>query len=145
VEVITAEAVNEWVGSSELAHLAPTTVKGIVKTLQTALGKKFGRGKISYPSNDEVETEPRCYLAEEVEKIVDAANGQYKVLFKLAAETGARAGELYALTVDDLLFGYQQEHVQPESGLSEDQKRNPLDQRQALRYGDAEGSFERQN
>jgi integrase len=43
-------------------------------------------------------------LAEEVEKIVDAAKGQYKVLFKLAAETGARAGELYALTVDDLLF-----------------------------------------
>ena len=26
------------------------------------------------------------------------------MLFKLAAETGARAGELYALTVDDLLF-----------------------------------------
>jgi integrase len=81
-----------------------TTVKGIVKTLQTALGKKFGRGKISYPSNEEVETEPRCNLAEEVEKIVGAAKGQYKVLFKLAAEMGARAGELYALTVDDLLF-----------------------------------------
>jgi integrase len=36
--------------------------------------------------------------------MVEAAQGQYKVLFKLAAETGARAGELYALTVDDLLF-----------------------------------------
>ena len=83
---------------------AITTVKGIVKTLQTARGKKFGRGKISYPSNHEVETEPRCNLAEEVEKIVGAAKGQYKVLFKLAAEMGARAGELYALTVDDLLF-----------------------------------------
>src|SRR5262249_52009234 len=59
VEVITAEAVNECVGSSDLAHLAPRTVKGIVKTLQAALGKKFGRRKISYPSSDEVETGPR--------------------------------------------------------------------------------------
>jgi integrase len=104
VEVITAAAVNEWVGEPELAHLSPTTVKGIVKTLQTALGKKFGKGAISYSSRSEVESDPRCYLVEEVEQIVEAAKGQYKVLFKLAAETGARAGELYALTVDDLLF-----------------------------------------
>jgi integrase len=80
------------------------TVKGIVKTLQTALGKRFGRGVVPYPSKDEVDDDPRCYLAEEVQKIVEAAKGQCKVLFKLAAETGARAGELYALTVDDLLF-----------------------------------------
>ena len=51
-----------------------------------------------------MDDDPRCYLAEEVQRIVEAAKGQYKVLFKLAAETGARAGELYALTVDDLLF-----------------------------------------
>jgi len=104
VELITAEAVNEWVGSPQLAHLSPTTAKGIVKNLQTALGRKFGRGAISYPSKDEVDDDPRCYLAEEVQKIVEAAKGQFKVLFKLAAETGARAGEPYALTVDDVLF-----------------------------------------
>jgi len=51
-----------------------------------------------------VDDDPRCYLAEEVQKIVEAAKGKYQVLFKVAAETGARAGELYALTVDDLLF-----------------------------------------
>ena len=104
VELITAELVNEWVGGPDVAHLAPETIKGIVKTLQTALGKRFGRRAISYPSQAEVEGDPRCYLAEDVEKIVDAAKGQYKALFKLAAETGARAGELYALTVNDLLF-----------------------------------------
>jgi integrase len=104
VELITALVVNEWIMSPELAHLSPVTIKGIVKTLQTALGKKFGKGAISYASNTDVEEDPRCYTAEEVLKIVEAAVGQYKVLFKLAAETGARAGELYALTVDDLLF-----------------------------------------
>jgi len=104
VEMVTAQVVNEWVVAPELAHLSPVTVKGIVSTLQLALGKRFGRGAISYPSNGEVEDDPRCYLAEEVKQIVEAAKGQDKVLFKLAAETGARAGELYALTVDDLLF-----------------------------------------
>jgi integrase len=103
VDLITPEVVDEWVGSPELAHLAPATIKGIVRTLQLALGKKFGKA-ISYPSQDEVESDPRCYLAEEVSQIVEAAKGQDKVLFRLAAETGARAGELYALTVDDLLF-----------------------------------------
>jgi integrase len=104
VELITAQAVNEWVVAPELAHLSPVTIKGIVSTLMLALGKRFGRGAISYPSKGEVEDDPRCYLAEEVKQIVEAAKGQDKVLFKLAAETGARAGELYALTVDDLLF-----------------------------------------
>src|SRR5258708_5608355 len=77
MELVTAEAVNEWVGAPEVAHLSPTTVKGIVKTLQTALGKMFARGAISYPSKGEVEDDPRCYLAEEVEKIVEGAKGQY--------------------------------------------------------------------
>jgi integrase len=104
VDVITAQAVNEWIGESGLAHLSRSTLKSIVKTLQMAVGKNFERGKISFPSQHEVEDDPRCYLAEEVEQIVRAAEGQYKVLFRLAAETGARAGELYALTVGDLLF-----------------------------------------
>jgi integrase len=104
VELITAKAVNEWMVAPELGHLSPTTIKGIVTTLQLALGKRFGRGSISYPSIKDVEDDPRCYTAEELKRIVEAAKGQDKVLFKLAAETGARAGELYALTVDDLLF-----------------------------------------
>jgi integrase len=104
VDFITAEAVNEWLVAPELEHLAPSTVRGVVTTLQLALGKRFGKGKISYPSNTKVEDDPRCYTAEEVQKVVEAARGQYSVLFKLAAETGARAGELYALTVGDVLF-----------------------------------------
>ena len=31
------------VGAPELAHLSPVTIKGIVRTLQLALGKKFGK------------------------------------------------------------------------------------------------------
>jgi len=106
VEYVTPEAVNEWLVAPELGHLAPTTLEGIVTTLQLALGRRFPRRSISYPSQTEVEDDPRCNTSEEVERIVEAAKGQYKVLFKLAAETGARAGELYALTVDDILFDH---------------------------------------
>src|SRR5260370_6279853 len=75
VDLITPEAVDEWVGAPELAHLAPATIKGIVRTLQLALGKKFGKA-ISYPSQGEVESDPRCYVAEEVQQIVETAKRQ---------------------------------------------------------------------
>jgi integrase len=50
-----------------------------------------------------VENDHRYYLAEEVKQIVEATKGQYNALFELSAETGARTGEPYVLTVDDLL------------------------------------------
>jgi len=40
----------------------------------------------------------------EVEKIVEAAEGQYKVLFRLAYASGMRAGELFGLHVTDFDF-----------------------------------------
>ena len=107
VECITPKVVNEWLIAPELKHLSRETMKGIISTLQAALGRRFPRRSILYPSQMEVEDDPRCFTAEEVERIVDAAKGQqYKVLFKLAAETGARAGELYALTAGDVLFAH---------------------------------------
>ena len=39
---------------------------------------------------------------EEVRQIVQAAKGQYKVLFLLAAFSGLRAGELFGLHVEDV-------------------------------------------
>jgi len=107
VECITPKVVNEWLIAPELKHLSRETMKRIISTLQAALGRRFPRRSILYPSQMEVEDDPRCFTAEEVERIVDAAKGQqYKVLFKLAAETGARAGELYALTAGDVLFAH---------------------------------------
>ena len=85
VEYITPEAVNPWLIEPELKHLAPDTLKGIVATLQSALGRRFPRRSIKYPSQTGVEEDPRCYSAEEVEQIVDSAKEQYRVLFKLAA------------------------------------------------------------
>jgi integrase len=37
-------------------------------------------------------------------RIVSESNGMWKVLFATAAETGVRAGELFALEVQDIDF-----------------------------------------
>ncbi|MGB0076850.1 MAG: tyrosine-type recombinase/integrase, partial [Candidatus Sulfotelmatobacter sp.] len=42
------------------------------------------------------------YTAEEAKQIINAANGKYKTLYWLAAETGLRPGELCGLRVSDI-------------------------------------------
>jgi len=46
--------------------------------------------------------EPRCLSLEEVSQIVQNASEPYKTLFRFAAETGMRAGEICALQWDDV-------------------------------------------
>lgn len=116
VDMISADAVNEWIGSVSPAkpgkeQLSPNTLKGIVRTLQMAAGRKFARGTIFYPSmvsygTGEDDGEVRCYSADEVRAMIAGElEEKYKLLFMLASETGARAGELYALKIADLDFG----------------------------------------
>jgi integrase len=50
------------------------------------------------------EEEQRWFTQYEVQRIVEAACGQYKVLFHLAASSGLRSGELAGLHVQDLDF-----------------------------------------
>jgi hypothetical protein len=107
VEEITTEAVNEWLGEPELAHVSPKSISGIVRTLQLARGVRFGR-KIAYPSSVSEEDETRCYSSAEVGAILAAATGQYKVLFTMVAESGLRAE---GLAVEDVDFDRHVMHV----------------------------------
>jgi integrase len=113
VDFITAEKVNAWIG--ELGHLARETVRGIIATLQRALGVKFGKGNIHYPANVKATGDTRCYTAGEITAILSGSTGQYGALFTLAAETGMRAGELYGLQVEDIEFSRNVIHVRRSS------------------------------
>lgn len=49
-------------------------------------------------------TEQRYFTPEEVDKIIEAAEGQYKALFTLHYAIGGRFGELAGLHVEDIDF-----------------------------------------
>lgn len=102
LDCITADKVNEWIG--ELSHLSPMSQKHVVATLCLILERRFGRKKITYRSVMEEQQEAVCYTPEEMGKVISEAQGMWKVLFATAAETGARAGELFGLEVGDVDF-----------------------------------------
>src|SRR5258708_36735004 len=100
VDMIRENVVNEWLGS--LSQLAPSTQRGIVKTLQMILGRKLDRKLIHFPSKLEARRQHPCHTPEQMQMIVDAAREPYKTLFAVAAETGIRSGEVYGLHVEDV-------------------------------------------
>jgi integrase len=55
--------------------------------------------------------EQRWFTPSEARRIIDAAKGQYKVLFHLAAYSGLRSGELAGLHVEDIDFARGMIHV----------------------------------
>jgi integrase len=106
---IDARMVNEWIG--ELAHLSPMSIRHLVSTLSLILGRSFGRKEIHYPASVRVEDDAVCYSLEQMAQIIESATGQWKFLFATAAETGCRAGEIYALEVSDIDFVRNVIHV----------------------------------
>jgi integrase len=61
---------------------------------------------------DVPEKEQRYFTAEEMRQIIDAATGQWKVLFATMACTGMRCGEVFGLHVEDLNLSFGQIKVQ---------------------------------
>jgi integrase len=105
LEEVNKQAVQEWINKLEESGLKPKTVSNIVKLLKSILNwSDIGTRdwRLRLPQIPEIEQ--RWFTAEEVEKIVEAAEGQYKVLFRLAYHTGCRCGELFALRVEDFNF-----------------------------------------
>lgn len=81
--------------------LSPKSIRNIVGVLKQILGESVWREwKLSLP---EVPLkEQRCFSPDEMRQIVNAAEGQWKVLFATLASTGLRCGEEFGLHVEDL-------------------------------------------
>jgi integrase len=81
--------------------LSPKSIRNIVGVLKQVLGEKVWREwKLTLPETPE--TEQRCFSPDEMLRIVNAAMGQWKVLFATLASTGLRCGEAFGLHVEDL-------------------------------------------
>jgi len=87
---------------------SPKTRHNLVLTLQmvwkSAMADEYVShdpfNRLKFPSSGP--TSPFFYTAAEAKSIIAAAEGQYKTLYWLAAETGVRPGELCAFFVSDL-------------------------------------------
>jgi len=115
-------------GHLRLDQLGPETQQGFVSRLSGRLSQKFLRNvaatlssalntakawgyvcegmslkRLTFPPRGERKT-PRFFTAEEIRRIVAAAPEPYATIYLLAALTGLRAGELFALKVEDLDF-----------------------------------------
>lgn len=82
-------------------RLSPKTIRNIVGVLKLIVGEKVWREwDLRFPETPH--KEQRCFSPEEMRLIVNAATGQWKVLFATLAGTGMRCGEAFGLHVEDL-------------------------------------------
>ena len=89
------------VGSGRKRRLSPKSIRNIVGVLKLIVGPKVWREwNLRFP---EVPIkEQRYFSPDEMRLIIDAAPGQWKVLFATLAGTGMRCGEAFGLHVEDL-------------------------------------------
>jgi len=107
IEDIRTGTVNDWIRSLAAKKLEPKTIHNVWKDFRAVVNwhrKQMDEPKVTwYPDLPALpDEEQRWFTQAEVRQIVDAATGQYKVLFHLAGYTGLRSGELAGLRVEDL-------------------------------------------
>ncbi|MGD0909137.1 MAG: site-specific integrase [Candidatus Acidiferrales bacterium] len=126
VEHITIDTVNEWAWKKRNEGLSWVTIKNILRTMQRVLScaskdKKppFSQEGLAIPEKDKLRMKIESrkavsfswddanQIAEAVRKLEgldDTRKNIYAMVFILAATTGLRCGELFALKVDDIGF-----------------------------------------
>jgi integrase len=113
LEQVDKQAVQVWINELTASGLKPKTVSNIVKMLKSILNwSDVGTRDWKLRLPEIPEEEQRWFTAAEVEKIIMAAEGHYKILFRLAYASGMRAGKLFGLHVTDFDFGSSTVRVQ---------------------------------
>lgn len=86
--------------------MSPKSVKNVWTTLRimwrSAVAWKYVTGELSVELPKARKLRMRCYSVNEVKRILANTHGAEQIFFWLAAETGARVGELIALRVSDV-------------------------------------------
>jgi integrase len=83
--------------------LSPKSIRNVIGVLKLILGKKVWRDwNLVFPEDIDPDKEQRYFTQAEMIQIVNAADGQWKVLFALMAGSGLRIGEVSGLEIEDL-------------------------------------------
>ena len=126
IEQITIDAVNEWSRKKRKQGLSWVTIKNVLRTMQRVLSASSKVGKPPFslkglviPERDKLQMrinsrkaesfswERTNQIASQVRELADLATpekARYETLFILAAASGLRCGELFALRMNDLNF-----------------------------------------
>ena len=111
IEDIRTGTVNDWIRSLTARGLESKTIHNLWKDFRAIVNwhrKQMDQPKVTwYPDLPAIaDNEQRWFTQAEIIQIVDAATGQFKVLFHLAGYSGLRSGELVGLRVEDLKLEY---------------------------------------
>ena len=107
LEEIKTGNVNDWVAEMNTKKLEPKTIHNLWKLFRAIMNWHAQQNDVQprkwYPILPTIpEDEQRWFTQAEFRRLVEAAEGQYKLLFHLAGSSGLRAGELFGLHVEDL-------------------------------------------
>lgn len=107
LEGIKTGAVNEWIAELQRKGLEPKTIHNMWKMFRAIMNWHTQQNDEAprrwYPTLPVIPNdEQRWFTQQEIGRIVEAASGQYKVLFHVAGVSGLRAGELFGLHVEDV-------------------------------------------
>jgi integrase len=99
--------VNDWIADMQRKKLEPKTIHNMWKLFRAVMNwhaqQKDEQPRKWYPILPMIrQDEQRWFTQAEFRQLVEAAEGQYKLLFHLAGSSGLRAGELFGLHVEDL-------------------------------------------
>jgi len=116
LDAVKTGTINEWIAGLAAQGLEPKTVHNLWKLFRSIVNwhsrQDDEQPRRFYPSLPVIPLrEPRWFTPDEVARITQAAQGQYRVLFHLAWASGLRAGELLALHVEDIDLGRGIVHV----------------------------------
>jgi integrase len=115
-EAIKTGIINDWLAGLNSKGLEPKTVHNMWKQFRTIMNWQAQQNdeqkRMWYPTLPQIrDDEQRWFTQQETQDIVNAAHGQYRVLFHLAGNSGLRFGELVGLHVEDVDFVRSVIHV----------------------------------
>ena len=91
----------EFIADLNRTKLSPKSIRNIVGVLKVILGKSRWRDwSLVLPENPQ--REQRYFTEDEMRKIINSVEGQWRAMFATMAGTGLRCGEVFGLHVEDL-------------------------------------------
>jgi integrase len=109
LDSIKTGVINDWIAGLRELGRHPKTVHNLWKQFRSIMNWHSQQNdepkRAWYPSLPVIpDVEQRWFTQEEMQRIIAAAKGQYKVLFHLAGFSGLRSGELAGLHYGDIDF-----------------------------------------